>query len=91
MNKNPSYLSTPFKLAALALSLSVLGACSQNPVAPAAATPVASTSAPAPAPAPAPVATTAAPNQLPRVVVLATGGTIAGAGASAAISAVGMS
>ncbi len=87
MNKNPSYLSTPFKLAALALSLSVLGACSQNPVAPAAATPVASTSAPAPAPAPAPVATTAAPNQLPRVVVLATGGTIAGAGASAANSA----
>ena len=74
-------IPTPLKALALAVSLSLLGACAQTPNAPtaAAATPVAAV---APATAAAPAAKT-----LPRVVVLATGGTIAGAGASAANSA----
>ncbi len=74
-------IPTPLKALALAVGLSLLGACAQTPNAPtaAAATPVA---AAAPATAAAPAA-----KALPRVVVLATGGTIAGAGASAANSA----
>ncbi len=65
------------KALALAASLSVLGACAQNPT----------TAPPPPAPVAAAPAVAPAANALPRVVVLATGGTIAGAGASAANSA----
>ena len=78
----PAYLSTPLTALALAMGLSLLGACAQTPTAPPAAPVAAATTAPATAPTVAP----AAANQ-PRVVVLATGGTIAGAGASAANSA----
>jgi glutamin-(asparagin-)ase len=70
-------VSKTFKAVALAFGIAALGACAQTPVA--ATAPQASATAPAPAPA--------AANNLPRVVVLATGGTIAGAGASAANSA----
>ena len=76
-------IPTPLKALALAVSLSLLGACAQTPTAPpAAAAPVATAAPVAPATAAAPAA-----KALPRVVVLATGGTIAGAGASAANSA----
>ena len=79
----PVSIPTPLKALALAVSLSLLGACAQTPTAPpAAAAPVATAAPVAPATAAAPAA-----KALPRVVVLATGGTIAGAGASAANSA----
>ena len=79
----PVSIPTPLKALALAVSLSLLGACAQTPTAPPAAAAPVATAAPV---APATVAAPAA-KALPRVVVLATGGTIAGAGASAANSA----
>ena len=76
------HIPTPLKALVLAMGMGLLGACAQTPTTatpPAAAAPVVSA-------APATPATPAA-KSLPRVVVLATGGTIAGAGASAANSA----
>lgn len=71
---------TPFRMTLMAVALALAGCASQPGAsqAPAAAAP-----ATAPAPAPAPTAQAGKPN----VVVLATGGTIAGAGASAVNSA----
>ena len=71
---------TPFRMTLMAVALALAGCASQPGAsqAPAAAAP-----ATAPAPAPAPAAQAGKPN----VVVLATGGTIAGAGASAVNSA----
>ena len=89
---NVSQIAKSWRLSALALALgsALVTGCAQTPkaaeLAPATAAPVASATASAPA---APAAQAAAPARanLPRVVVLATGGTIAGAGASAANSA----
>ncbi|MDO5625503.1 MAG: type II asparaginase [Pseudomonadota bacterium] len=79
---SPTRPHTGLRLTALSIALSagLLAACVQTPPA-ASATP-----APVATAAPAPAATPARTG-LPRVVVLATGGTIAGAGASAANSA----
>ena len=89
---NVSQIAKSWRLSALALALgsALVTGCAQTPkaaeLAPATAAPVASATTSAPA---APAAQAAAPARanLPRVVVLATGGTIAGAGASAANSA----
>ena len=71
---------TPFRMTLMAVALALAGCASQPGAsqAPAAAAPATAT-----APAPAPAAQAGKPN----VVVLATGGTIAGAGASAVNSA----
>ncbi len=71
---------------AAAITLAVLSGCAANgPTQQSSAQNATSTAATTPAPAPAPVATSNAAK--PHVVVLATGGTIAGAGASAVNSA----